>query len=86
MFEKVAQKKLSSILNSLSTSQKDQLTNILKDEESLKKAISSLNPEKLQKTAQDLNLNESDAIDLNKMIKEAKENPDLLNNIKKNFK
>lgn len=52
MFEKQLEK----LLSQMSSTQKNQVENLLKDEESLKKLLSGLDPEKVKKTAESLGI------------------------------
>lgn len=54
MFDNQIMNKLEHMLNQMNPSQKEKLTQILKDEQSLKNAIASIDPKKAQQVMQSL--------------------------------
>lgn len=61
MFDKQVMKKLEAMLNQMSPAQKEKLSQIMKDEESLKNAISSIDPQKAQKVMETLGKDDTTA-------------------------
>ncbi|MBE7009956.1 MAG: hypothetical protein E7418_00520 [Ruminococcaceae bacterium] len=54
MFDKQAVKQLEALLSQMSPQQKEKLANIMKDEQSLQKAISGIDPQKAKKVIENL--------------------------------
>ena len=81
MFDKQLKKQLENMLNQMSTSQKDKLSAILKNEETLKNAISNIDPKKAKETADNLNLNG----DVEGLLDTLQNDPNAINNLKKNL-
>ena len=77
MFEKQIEK----LLSQMSSSQKSQMENLLKDEESLKKILSGLDPEKVKKTAESLGISGISK----EQIEDAAKNPEKLRELGKKF-
>lgn len=77
MFEKQLEK----LLSQMSSSQKSQVENLLKDEESLKKILSGLDPEKVKKTAESLGISGISE----EQIEDAAKNPEKLRELGKKF-
>jgi len=61
MFDKQVMKKLEAMLNQMSPTQKEKLSQIMKDEESIKNAISSIDPKKAQKVMEALEKDDTTA-------------------------
>ncbi len=76
MFDNQMFKQLEKLMGKMTPAQKEKLTGILKDEESLKQAISKVDPEKAQKAVESLNLNGYTGDDLGKMAEELTKNPE----------
>ncbi len=81
MFDKQLKKQLEGMLNQMSASQKDKLSAILENEETLKNAISHIDPQKAQKTAENLNING----DMSQILDEIKKDPNVINKLNKNL-
>ena len=76
LFDNQMFKQLEKLMGKMTPAQKEKLTGILKDEESLKQAISKVDPEKAQKAVESLNLNGYTGDDLGKMAEELTKNPE----------
>ncbi len=81
MFEKQIEK----LLSQMSSAQKNKVANMMKDEESLKKAIASLDPNQLKKVTDSLGMKNVSKEDLNKMTEQFATNPDKLREIERKF-
>ncbi|MBE7036293.1 MAG: hypothetical protein E7403_03255 [Ruminococcaceae bacterium] len=82
MFNKQLKSQLEKMLQQMSPKQKEKLNSILQNEESLKKAIESIDANKAKDVAKSLNLG-TDNID--RIVDEIKENPDIIKNLDKKF-
>ncbi len=83
MFNKQTFGQLEKLLGKMSPAQKEKLIGIMKDEESLKKAISSIDPQKAKQAVKDLHINGVKNEDLEKMAEEITKNPDKIKDIQK---
>ena len=79
MFEKQIEK----MLSQMSGAQKYQMETLLKDEESLKKILSGLDPEKVKKTAESLGISGVSKEKIGKMTEEIAKNPEKLQELGK---
>ena len=61
----------------MTDSQKSKLAGILQNEESLKRALSGIDMEKARQVAQSLHVDGAEKMDVDKLIEEAKRNPQL---------
>ena len=77
MFDKQLTQKLEQMLNQMTDSQKSKLAGILQNEESLKRALSGIDMEKARQVAQSLHVDGAERMDVDKLIEEAKRNPQL---------
>ncbi len=82
MFDKQLKLQLEKMIQQMSPKQKEKLNSILENEESLKKAIASIDSKKAKSAMETLNM---DSENVNKIIDEIKENPDLIKNLDKKF-
>ncbi|MBQ4517732.1 MAG: hypothetical protein II997_03995 [Clostridia bacterium] len=82
MFDKQLKLQLEKMIQQMSPKQREKLNSILENEESLKKAIASIDSKKAKSAMETLNM---DSENVNKIIDEIKENPDLIKNLDKKF-
>ncbi|MGN1059794.1 MAG: hypothetical protein ACI4QW_05115 [Clostridia bacterium] len=83
MFDKQIMHKLESMLNQMNPEQKNKLADIMKDEESLKKAISGIDPQKARQAAKNMHLEDETDMDVGRLVETLKKNSDLIKNIDK---
>lgn len=83
MFDKQIMHKLESMLNQMNPEQKNKLADIMKDEESLKKAISGIDPQKARQAAKSMHLEDETDMDVGRLVETLKKNSDLIKNIDK---
>ncbi len=77
--KKIAQK-INSLFNQLSDNQKNTLSNLLKDEDSMKKALQQVDAQKIKQAAKKMNLDGIEQVE--DMVENLKKNPDLIHEIK----
>ncbi|MBR5236226.1 MAG: hypothetical protein IKW06_02480 [Clostridia bacterium] len=76
--KKIAQK-INSLFNQLSDKQKNALSGLLKDEESIKKALKQVDTQKIKQVAEKMNLDGIEQVE--NMVENLKKNPDLIHEI-----
>lgn len=84
MFDKQMLKQLEKMFGQMNPAQKEKLSAIMKDEESIKKALSNIDPEKAKKVAQNLNIKGFSQDDLGKMAEQITQNPEMIRDLDKN--
>lgn len=83
MFDKQIAKTLEAMLNQMSDTQKSKLAGILQNEESLKKAVAGVDPQKIRAVAKELNIAGAAEMDVEKLMEEVKKNPELARGLAK---
>jgi len=68
----------------MNPAQKEKLAGIMKDEESIKQALSKIDPQKAKKVAQSLNLDGFNQEELGKMAEKITQNPEMIQELDKN--
>ncbi len=85
MFDKQMFKQLEKMLGQMTPKQKEKLANIMKDEQSLKQALSNIDPEKAKQVTEELNMPNVSVNDLEKMAKDFSNKPESIRNIEKDL-
>ena len=80
MFDKQMFKQLEKMLGQMTPSQKEKLTGILKDEETIKNALKNIDPIKAKKAAESLNIDGMSKEKLGKIAEELTQNPSIIHN------
>lgn len=83
MFDKQMFKQLEKMMGQMNPSQKKKLADILKDEESIKKALAGVDPAKAKKVVENLNLDGMDGKALGDMAAQLTKNPDIIEELDK---
>ncbi|MBE7048641.1 MAG: hypothetical protein E7393_04650 [Ruminococcaceae bacterium] len=83
MLNKQIMSKLEGLFKQMNPEQKEKLNTILQDEDSLKKAIDGITPQKARQVAQKLKLDENMTIDAGDLVKELQQNPEKIKEINK---
>jgi len=84
MFDKQMLKQLEKMFGKMNPAQKEKLAGIMKDEESIKQALSKIDPQKAKKVAQSLNLDGFNQEELGKMAEKITQNPEMIQELDKN--
>ena len=85
MFDKQMFKQLEKLLGQMTPAQKEKIEGLLKDEKSLKKAISNIDPEQAKKAVESFQVDGYEGENLEKMAEEITKNPDVLRKTDKFF-
>ncbi len=78
MFDKQMFKQLEKLMGQMTPAQKEKIESFLKDEESLKKAISNIDPKKAKQAVENFRIEGFEGKDLGKMAEELTKNPEVL--------
>ena len=84
LFDKQMLKQLEKMFGKMNPAQKEKLAGIMKDEESIKQALSKIDPQKAKKVAQSLNLDGFNQEELGKMAEKITQNPEMIQELDKN--
>ena len=85
MFDKQMFKQLEKMLGQMTPKQKEKLASIMKDEKSLKQALSNIDPEKAKQVTEGLNMPNVSVDDLGKMAEDISKKPESIRNIEKDL-
>ena len=75
MFDKQMLEQIEKMVGKLKPSQKEKLANILKDEESIKKALSGVDPAKAKKVVENLKIDGVSSKEINQMAEKLTQKP-----------
>ena len=83
MADKQIMNLLNKMLEQMNPQQKQKLNSILQDEDSIRKALSSVDPNQAKKVAKDLNLESQISGDAGEFVEQLKNYPDLIKKMDK---